>query len=466
MPRILILSSSLLTDRVFLHTEVLSSLRAEASTTVWATSAGRAEVRELWATASARVEEFPEVFPFKGFPYNDLRRLNDFLWDFRKRPPSRLSAWRHIRRKSLKVRTRLLRVPAYGLSLLKAERLFEKRLERLLLSYQRSPEATTRLRALDPDLVVTTGPFQFEQPAVVAAARNLGIPVVALIPSWDNISTKNRLVFQYDGYLVWSEQTKRELHDYYPESRDTPVYVIGAPQFDVFFQQRFRMPRADYCASQGLRPDLPIILYAVGSPNFVKGEVHGALHLAERIARGDLGEVQLVVRPHPIHDRGELADLFRDYGPRVIVQRSADAGTRLAARTQDERQIAEWVNTFLHSDVLVNFASTVTVDAAIFDRPVVNLDFDPQPPGKDSSLIKDVNHSWTHFKPIAESGGVWLVNDFEELVRAVKGYLEHPELHREKRRWIAKYVCGYSDGCCGERMASALLEFTRLSSRG
>jgi CDP-glycerol glycerophosphotransferase (TagB/SpsB family) len=133
--------------------------------------------------------------------------------------------------------------------------------------------------------------------------------------------------------------------------------------------------------------------------------------------------------------------------------------------TQDRKQIIDWVNTFRHADVVVNLSSTVTVDAAIFDRPVVNLDYDPEPGQPNQLLVKDINHLWTHFKPIAESGGVWLVNNIDEMVEAVRTYLKHPELHREKRRWIAEYVCGYVDGHCGERMAHAILSFVEHHTR-
>ncbi len=91
----------------------------------------------------------------------------------------------------------------------------------------------------------------------------------------------------------------------------------------------------------------------------------------------------------------------------------------------------------------------------------MNLDFDPEPGQPHQALVKDVNHVWTHYKPVAESGGVWLVNSVDEMVEAVKIYLCHPELHQEKRRWIAEYVCGYLDGRCGERMGEAILDFLK-----
>jgi hypothetical protein len=455
---VLILSSSLFVDRVFLYSTFLNRLSSEVSTRVWATSARNPDFRDTWNDPPALIEEFPEVFPFKEFPYNYLRRLNEFAWDFRQRPPSRMSMMRHIWNRTQKAPVRALKLPARAVALLKAEKHLEDRLERLLLTYQRSPEALRRLQANPPAAVVTTGPFQFEQPAVVAVAKNLGIPTLALIPSWDNISTKNRLTFKYDGYLVWSEQTKRELHEFYPHTRNVPVFVIGAPQFDLFFQERFQLSRAQFCAAQGLKPELPIIVYAISSPN-VFSEYHGALYLAERVWRGELGDVQMIIRPNPIHDFQKAAELAARYAPRVIMQRTSDSRLTLTARSQNEHQIREWVNTFRHADVVVNLSSTVTVDAAIFDRPVVNLNYDPEPSRRQDALVKEVNHLWTHFKPIAESGGVWLVNSPEEMLAAVKTYLAHPELHRQKRRWIAEYVCQYLDGKCGDRMAQAILDF-------
>ena len=458
LPNLLVLSSSLLTDRMFLHTRFLDTLTSEANTRVWATSAENPRFKKTWDTTPATVEKFPAVHPFREFPHNYLRRLNELTWDFRQLPPSRLSAMRHVRDKSWGPSLRVLKFPARIMARLQAEQAFENRLEKLLLTYTRSRDALESLRRNPPDLVFTTGPFQYEQPAIVSAAKNLGIPSLALIPSWDNLSTKARMVFKHEGYVVWSEQMQRELHHFYPATRKLPVYVVGAPQFDVFFEERLWQTRKQFCASQGLLPNLPIILYAVGSPNFLQ-ESHGAIELAKRIQRGVLGDVQMLVRPHPIHDNSEMASTFRPFAPQVVLQQTAEAGTSLIARSQDESHIREWVNTFRHADVVVNLSSTATVDAAIFDRPVVNLDFDPEPNSPNQELVKDVNHFWTHFKPVAESGGIWLVNDYEEMTNAIQTYLRKPELHREKRRWIVKYVCGYNDGRCGERMARAVLDF-------
>lgn len=463
--KFLLLSTSLLVDRVFLYTGLIDTLTKYGDVSVWASSLGDFDAESSWADTNADIEMLPSVRAFREIPHNFLRRFNEYVWDYRYLPPSRMSMMEHVRSKQLPLTLKAIKPPARILAFLRAERMVESGLEKLLLSYPRSKEALDRLQENRPDVIVSTGPFQFEQPGIFSAAKKLKVPTLAYIPSWDNVSTKNRMVFRYDGYIVWNEQTKKELNDFYPHTKNTPVYIVGAPQFDVFYNERFHTTREDFCNKQDLDPNLPIIVYAIGSPNFLK-EHHGAVHMAKRVADGHLGNVQLVVRPHPIHDNAEMKKLFDPYRPTVRLQETPNAGKALTKRTQDDTQIIEWVNTFKYADVVVNLSSTVTIDAAIFDKPVVNLDFDPQPGQADQQLIKDVNHKWTHFRPIAESGGVWLVNDFREMEDAIRTYLEKPFLHREERKWIVNYVCGFADGKCGERMASSIIDFTSRFTGG
>lgn len=460
-PRILFLSSILLMDRVLRYTSCLDAISARGFETTIMTTSGTHEA----SLKSNGTLPFPAVKPYRMFPYNYLRRFNDFLWDAQNPSPSRESAGRLYRHAGLSSRMRLIKRTAELTAPLLSADLIERGLEKLLLTASRSPEGSAWLRENRPRLVLATGPHRFNDEAIVAEARRLGLPVAAFITSWDNLSTKNRMVFTYDGFIVWSEQMKDELHQYYPYSREKPVFVVGAPQFDLFFQERFRQSRMEFCRRNELDPGKPIIVYGLGSPNFSPGEWYAVDHLAKQISSGKLGDAQLIVRPHPLFDNGRLREQLKTYYPLVVVQQTSNPELAVTARFQDAEQIGDWVNTFRHADVVVNFSSTITVDAAIFDRPVVNLDFDPSPGSPRQQLYREVNHVWTHFKPLAESGGIWLVNNLDEMSDAVRTYLAQPELHREQRRWIAEYVCGFQDGQSGERMAEAIIELAQLASQ-
>src|SRR5258707_9994513 len=146
MPEVLILSSSLLTDRMFLYSRFFERLNEECAVKVWAMSACTPRSQQVWRDSPVCVEEFPAIRSFKEIPHNYLRRLNEFVWDYRQQSPSRLSMMRHVRNTKLSTHIKALKLPGRALALIHVERLFEDSLEKLLLAYPRSQSARERLR--------------------------------------------------------------------------------------------------------------------------------------------------------------------------------------------------------------------------------------------------------------------------------------------------------------------------------
>ena len=101
---VLLLSTSLLTDRMLFHSRVVDRLEQSRRVRIWTTAARDGAT----GSGSAEVESFPRILPYREFPYNYLRRLNEFAWDFSLRPPSRLSMMRHVRNGSQRAHVRAL----------------------------------------------------------------------------------------------------------------------------------------------------------------------------------------------------------------------------------------------------------------------------------------------------------------------------------------------------------------------
>lgn len=451
---ILVLTSSLLTDRMLVYTPFLSRLAQDHDVVVWSTSARNEANLSVWEHVRAKVEPFPEFEEYRE-GYNLLRRVNEAAWDVGLDMTSRRSFYKLARSRNRHAIVRIMDQLGFALGRIKAHTVIERLALALLRRPERSPESANRLKALNPSAVLVMNPFWLTEPAVATTAARMGVPVFAFVPSWDNLSTKARLVFRPSGWIVWSETARDEIARYYPHSHPERVRVVGAPQYDVFHDSFFTSSRAEFCHRFSLDATLPIVTYALGSPNMFD-ERHSALDLADRVASGSLGAIQLIVRPHPLHDRNELADAFTAYGPRVVFQGVAAPGRRLPERTQSVDDVRSWVGTFQHSDVVVNLASTATLDACIFDCPVVNLDFDPAPDKAKSDLVHDVNHRWSHFAPVAHSGAVWMAANTDQVADAVTTYLQTPGLHSKERREILKVVCGDVDGKSGIRLAEAL----------
>lgn len=457
-PKILILTSSLLTDRMLAPTAVLEQLGADAEVRVLATSMA-AESDGAWPpnTPTCSVEAFPPVATVRFFPAGLLQELTDIAWETRHRPISRVDRARDGF--APRSRPRLARV---GAALGRLGAAVPLEVLATLAARRRTvpPEVEAELETWRPDLTVVTNPFHSYETGVAAAAQRRGSRVIALIPSWDNLTTKRRMVFDYDGYLVWSDDQAASLRRLYPRAVHRPVDVVGTPQYDAFVDPRFHADRGEWCARHGLDPHRPIVLYALGSPNMFD-ELPAVATVANAADRGDLEDAQVLVRCHPIHDTEQLArDLavLVDESSAVTVQRSAarpDSAVR--ERTHGLDELVDWVNTFRHADVVVNLSSTSTLDAAIFDRPVVNLDYDPAPGGRRTPLVKEINRLWEHFAPVAQSGGVALVSNPDELLVAVQRALREPAIGHDGRAWIVRTVAGPVDGKAGVRLAEAIL---------
>lgn len=458
-PTVVCLSSLFATDRILLHSTFIERLAEEANPLVLSDAVNESTFpRDHKNSRYFQTIEMPTGFPGE---YTRLRHFENFLWDHKKYSASRESSWRLKKRRDASLEERAIRALAKPFSYLPMEKWLERKLESTLIGF--APPKTTMawLEKTRPAAVIAMYPFLEKQMASIAAVKRLGIPAIAFITSWDNITTKPRMIYHYDGYITWSEQMKKELLQFYPQSRDSHITVAGAPQYDVFFQTNYHLERRDFLGLYGLDPAKPVLLYCLGSPNMIR-EDFGALAFVERAMQHPvLSKTQIIIRLHPGHKEGKLTEIdkIRETYPQVVIQ-----GTRKYWETfpfQGEEAIVEWINTVRHADVVINLASTMCVDAAIFNRPVVNINFDPQPGGPNHQMVREINSTWNHFSPISKSGGVWNVSSYDEMVTATETYLRSPELHSQERKWIVEHVCGKVDGQAGRRMAEGVIALLR-----
>lgn len=293
----------------------------------------------------------------------------------------------------------------------------------------------------------------------VVAARELGLPVGTLVQSWDNLSSKTAVLPPWlDRYWTWSETMSEELLDLNPRVRPERVRVVGSPQFDFHRRPELVEPRQTYLPGLGLDPRRPYVLYGAVTAKLQPCEPDTVVRLARRL-RAEMPDVQLLVRLHPKDDgarwepvRGDLALLgvmFQHAAPPVHMDLGGFVPPRDFYRDQ--------VSTLAHAAVVLNIASTLTVDAAIMDRPVVCLGYDSVadpawPEGRAWALSRS-----THFGRLVATGGVALAETEDECLAMIRAYLADPALHAEGRRSIVASVTEAVDGGAGHRLAEEVL---------
>jgi hypothetical protein len=118
-----------------------------------------------------------------------------------------------------------------------------------------------QLETHKPDIIFCTTQRATQSISALLAAKDLGIPTVAFVYSWDNVP-KAMQVVETDYYCVWSEHMKREVLQYYPFVDAHQVFVTGTPQFEPHYDERLRVSRAEFFKTYNLDVNKKYICYS------------------------------------------------------------------------------------------------------------------------------------------------------------------------------------------------------------
>ena len=247
---------------------------------------------------------------------------------------------------------------------------------------------------------------------------------------------------------------RSQLLDIYRHISGERVFVTGTPQFDFHFQPKNHWSREEFYAKVGADPARPIVLYSSGMVNYMPQEmviVEGIADMLKNMTKQ--GSPQLLVRVYP-KDRTNRFDELKKRRPDIIFQRVNWDQKWLTPMPDDVEMLT---NTFLHVDAGINISSTVSLELCMFDRPVINVGYNP--PGVDISPVKFCDYyKFDHYRPVAESGAINVVYDIRDMPEALADALEHPEARRARRGELIRSMFGYTlDGKSGQRIAERLL---------
>jgi hypothetical protein len=234
------------------------------------------------------------------------------------------------------------------------------------------------------------------------------------------------------------------------------VRITGTPQFDFHIREEFHWSKDETARRIGLDPSKHWLLYAA---NFVEWtptepELVGQIYTRLRAAISN-DSWQLVVRLHPMDDPARWADLFAQHPQlKLCLPWDAELKGRKDLATLDNQRCL--VSLLRHSAVSMNMASTMSLDAAILDRPVIGIAYGAHPGSLEHRQYADF-HSTEHYAPLVESGAIRMVYSHDDLCRAVQTYLAAPETDRGARQKLIAAQCGPVDGKSTERIANFLL---------
>ena len=318
-----------------------------------------------------------------------------------------------------------------------------------------------------PDMVIASTPgWRMDRYLLRESARR-GIPNMTAIVGWDNSSSYNISGADVQWSTCWSELQKEELvkgSDWNPER----VNIGGIPSYDGYFRKSWLMPRDEYFKLHNLDPKRKLISYASSfvhfAPNFPNIEA-----LAKLVSSDVLAEPsQLLIRLHPSHfqdkpkifadERAQVFELEKKYPHVHVVQPVALGGSLgyYGGEDMDEKS-----SMMAYSDVLVTVYSTMLVETAVHDTPMIAAVIDTpggwNKPNKFSLSLKEIG-DWPTHKRFREAKAGRVAQNETELRDMLNLYLKDRFIDSEERRKFVEREITFTDASAGKRTAEFILK--------
>jgi hypothetical protein len=318
-----------------------------------------------------------------------------------------------------------------------------------------------------PDLVIaSTAGWRLDRYLLREATLH-NVPGMAAIVGWDNPSSYAIRGAPLDYATCWSQLQKDELvhgSDWDPER----VHIGGIPSYDGYFRKQWQLSKDEYFKLHNLDPQRKLISYACSfvhfAPNYPNVEALTRLVSADALAKPS----QLLIRLHPSHfqdrprifaeERERIFALEKRY-PNVHVVKPVALGGSLGyygGEDMDEKS-----SMMAHSDVLVTVYSTMVVETAVHDTPIVAAVIDIpggwNKPRKFSLSLKKIGN-WPTHKRFRDAKAGRVASNEQELCDAINLYLKDPSIDAAERRKFIEDEITFTDGTSGKRTAEYILK--------
>lgn len=317
---------------------------------------------------------------------------------------------------------------------------------------EENPAIIKYFNQYQPDLVFSTSIISLLDIAFMKEAKRRGVKTVSMAKSWDNLPSEYYR-FEPDYFLLPSPFLAKMAHKIQDIPRDK-IYVMGIPQFDWYQNKKIIRSREEHFKIKGLDPNKKLIFFGsagIGASNdhYIAEIIYGWIKNNELAKPG-----QLLVRPHFSTVKNDVFKKLRGL-PDVVIDEYRIIDSFSHSWDPTIAETIDFTNSVVHCDIMINVASTLSLDAACVDRPIINPAFGAFFED-DQDITARRNYGTTHYQWVLSTKATAKVDTPEKLKKQINKYLLNPKLQAEERAELREKLCYKVDGQSSERLVNVL----------
>jgi len=283
-----------------------------------------------------------------------------------------------------------------------------------------------QLETHKPDLIFCTTQRATQSISALLAAKDLEIPTVAFVYSWDNVP-KAMQVVETDYYFVWSDLMKQQVLQYYPFVKANQVFVTGTPQFEPHYDTALKQTREDFFKEHHLDIKKKYICYSGDDETTSPLDQYYLEDLANAVrSLNNKGEnLGIIYRKCPV-DFTPRYDGVIDANKDIITvlnpiwKQVGSQWNQVLPTPEDFKML---YNICEHSEFVTNVCSSTVFDFVAHDKPCIYYNYE-QPQLKKG--IRDIgqNYKYVHFRSMPSQKAAVFCTDKKDLEGLVKQILD------------------------------------------
>jgi hypothetical protein len=307
----------------------------------------------------------------------------------------------------------------------------------------------------NPSAVFLAHLFDDLEVNLLKEAKRRGVKTIGFINSWDKLTARNIIRVLPDELLVFNNIVKKESMSY-ADMPENKIEVVGIPQYDWHINYK-PLSRKDFFGRKNLDLNKKLIVYAPMGKAYSDSDWEIIDLLQNSIEDGKIKNSQLLVRfqPNDFVDKEEIEKRRWLIYDMPGIRFSKDRGVDWDMSFEDIKGLTD---TLANTDLFICYASSMSIDAAVFDKPIINIDFEI---GSKKPMIKSPTHFYkmSHYQKAVKTGGICYPKSEVDFIDCVNSYLNDPGINRLGRKRLVSEQCWRLDGKSGERVANFILSY-------
>jgi hypothetical protein len=289
-----------------------------------------------------------------------------------------------------------------------------------------------------PEMFFATHATTYFEERLLHSAVALRIPVVFMVLSWDHLSSKVVLSNKYKYIFVWNSITQQEILETSDVYEKNQIRVVGVPQYDIYYDKP-KLSYNEWCQKYDLSSAKKTLLFST-MPQIRHNQQHVIIEaILKNIEQGkDLPvDLQVLIKCHPFDDVSKYEYLLTGKYPVGILKTTLPPGVHPDNWFPAENEMEISRDALYYCAININIFSTVTLEAAYLDKPVIHIAFDPYPV-KNRIPCKEY-YNFEHFRKITLMNASILVYSFKDLYQAINQYLMNVNINSEQRKNLVNF---------------------------